>query len=154
MKRLIIVLTIVCMGQVFYSCSKDDSQENIGVLLIGEWQPRQFVYNCEGTGENTVETGMFCDADRLIFLANGTFSSVTYDNEDDCTTSESFTGNWAVAENDLFFVVDDEATVAQIFRANSQELRLGDLLTDNPCDTNFDSQKPSFYYYEYQRVLD
>ncbi|NNL82441.1 MAG: lipocalin family protein [Winogradskyella sp.] len=154
MKRLIIMLAAVCISQVYYSCSKDENQENIGVLLIGEWQPRQFVYNCEGIGENTVETGTFCDQDRLIFLANGTFSSISYDNEDNCSTSQSFSGNWAVAENDLFLVVDEDPSVAQIFRANSQILRLGDLLTDNPCDTNFDSQEPSFYYYEYQRVED
>lgn len=152
MKRLVFILVCVFTSQLFNSCTKDENQVGIASLLVGEWQPRQFVYNCEGTGEHTVETGTFCDLDRLIFTANGIFSAITYDAENECATSEIITGTWNVLDNDLYLVVNDDASVAQIFLANSEALRLGDLLTDNPCNTDIDNREPSFYFYEYDRL--
>lgn len=91
MKKTNLLLSIICITLLTFSCSKDDDRVPVASNIIGTWNLDYYI------DSGTLHEEIICDElVQYIFLSNGNYSETTFagDTTSDCVTAVVINGTW------------------------------------------------------------
>lgn len=145
-KSKFFLFAIMCL-LLLTSCSKDDDNTSTepSNLLIGIWKPTKEIDRCPNQSDDIYNLTECEQMSRLNFNENGTFNSVSYnENNNDCVISIQSNSNWVLRNGDLYVTDEGTEEIVEFFEVTNNTLRLGE----------FDNEfcEGGIFYTEYQKV--
>lgn len=124
-KNLVLFLSVMTIGLLCTSCSKDDAPQE-EASLIGKWE-----YFKEGTIVNSVETlenyehSSGCTKDNLEYKTNNNYSDILYENSPTTNCDESiYNATFSKSGNVITITHPSETFTQTILSLTSTELKI------------------------------